>query len=76
MLKAFNMREGFTREQDKLPPRIFQPLKGGESDGMTFSEEELERAKDMYYAMAGWDVQTGNPTPERLAELGVGWIAG
>lgn len=76
MLKAFNMREGFTREQDKLPPRIFQPLKGGESDGMSFDEEELERAKDMYYAMAGWDVQTGNPTPERLAELGIGWIVG
>jgi hypothetical protein len=25
--------------------------------------------------MAGWDVETGNPTAERLEELGIGWAA-
>jgi len=26
-----------------------------------------------YYGMAGWDVETGVPTPAKLEELGVGW---
>jgi aldehyde:ferredoxin oxidoreductase len=38
------------------------------------TEEEIERAKDLYYRMAGWDVATGNPTVERLEELGIGWV--
>jgi aldehyde:ferredoxin oxidoreductase len=71
MLKLFNMREGFTRDQDNLPPRLYQPLTGGISDGMVFTEEELERAKDQYYALAGWDVTTGNPTPDRLRDLAI-----
>ena len=72
--RAFNAREGFTRAHDTLPERIYQPLEGGISDGLVVTREEIERAKDMYYAMAGWDVATGNPTPERLAELGLGWV--
>ncbi len=76
LLKTFNMREGFTREDDKLPPRLYEPLVGGESDGMSFDADVLERAKDMYYAMAGWDVASGNPTAERLRELGLAWAIG
>ena len=36
---------------------------------------ELETAKDEYYRQAGWDPQTGNPTPETLARLGLEWIS-
>lgn len=75
LMKVFNAREGFTREDDKLAPRLHEPLKGGISDGLQMTEEELEAAKDIYYRMASWDVATGNPTPERLAELGIGWAA-
>lgn len=75
MLKAFNAREGFTREDDKLPPRLFEPLRGGVSDGMVITREELETAKDQYYAMAGWDVATGNPTAARLQSLELDWVA-
>lgn len=75
LLKAFNAREGFTRADDKLPARLFEPLKGGASDGFTFTREELERALDIYYQMAGWDVATGNPTRSRLEELDLGWVA-
>lgn len=75
LMKVFNAREGFTREQDKLSPRLHQPLVGGVSDGLRITEEELEQAKDLYYRMAGWDVATGNPTVERLEELGIGWAA-
>jgi aldehyde:ferredoxin oxidoreductase len=74
MLRAFNAHEGFTREDDKLPKKMSKALKGGRSDGFTFTPEELEKAKDTYYALAGWDVATGTPTPEKLTELGLGWL--
>ena len=75
LMKVFNAREGLTREDDKLPPRLHQPLKGGASDGLFVTEEEIERAKDLYYRMAGWNVESGNPTEERLQELGLEWAA-
>ena len=74
MLRAFNAREGLTREDDKLPKKMTKALKGGHSDGFKFTPEELEKAKDTYYAMAGWDVATGTPTAEKLDELGLGWL--
>jgi len=75
MQRWFNAREGLTRKDDKLPKRVFEPLVGGASDGMVVTEEEIERALDMYYAMAGWDVETGTPTLETLEKLGLGWMA-
>ncbi len=76
MLRAFNAREGIGREQDKLPKKFFkQALKGGKSDGIILSEEEIERAKDLYYAMNGWDVQTGMPTRAALESVSLGWLA-
>jgi aldehyde:ferredoxin oxidoreductase len=74
LLRAFNAREGFTREDDKLPKKMYQALKGGASDGVSLTEEELEAAKDIYYEMAGWDVATGIPKKETLEALGLGWI--
>ncbi|NOZ71468.1 MAG: aldehyde ferredoxin oxidoreductase family protein [Chloroflexi bacterium] len=69
LLRAFNAREGFTRAQDILPQKMYKPLKGGKSDGLFVSQDELEPAKDMYYEMAGWDVSTGVPTRKTLEEL-------
>jgi aldehyde:ferredoxin oxidoreductase len=62
------------RDKDTLPQKLFKPLKGGRSDGLFISKEELEAALDMYYDLAGWDKTTGNPTPTKLAELGLEWI--
>jgi aldehyde:ferredoxin oxidoreductase len=75
MMRAFNAREGFTREADRLPKKMYQALKGGASDGISLTEDEIETAKDLYYQEAGWDPATGNPTREKLGELGLGWIA-
>jgi aldehyde:ferredoxin oxidoreductase len=74
MMRAFNAREGLTREHDVLPPKVAQPKKGGASDGMFMAPEELEQAKDLYYAMCGWDEQ-GIPTRAKLEELSIGWVA-
>lgn len=74
MLRAFNAREGLTREDDKLPKKLAKELKGGRSDGFKFTAEELESAKDTYYALSGWDVATGTPTAAKLKELGLDWV--
>ncbi len=76
MLRAFNAREGIDRRADTLPRRFFkEALKGGKTDGVQLNEEELERAKDMYYRLNGWDVATGNPTRPTLESLGLDWVA-
>jgi aldehyde:ferredoxin oxidoreductase len=74
LLRAFNAREGFDRAADVLPKKLAQALSGGKSDGLSVTEEELEQAKDWYYALSGWDVATGAPTKEKLEELGLGWV--
>lgn len=74
--RAFNAREGLTRDQDTLPKRLFdEPLEGGMSDGMTVGRREFEAALDMFYDQAGWDRGTGNPPRDRLEELDLGWVA-
>jgi aldehyde:ferredoxin oxidoreductase len=76
MLRAFNAREGVGRERDTLPKRIYdEPLKGGASDGVAVTREEVSAALDMYYEMCGWDKATGKPTRAKLEELGLGWMA-
>ncbi len=75
LLRAFNAREGFGRDADTLPKKLNQPLTGGASDGMFVTVEEVERAKDTYYAMAGWDVASGVPQRAKLEELSIGWVA-
>ena len=71
MMRLFNAKAGFTRDDDKLPKKFYQALQGGPSDGVKLTEEELETAKDLYYVMSGWDVESGNPSEEKLKELGI-----
>lgn len=75
LLRAFNAREGITRERDTLPKRMFEPLTGGPSDGKVVDRERWETALETYYRMAGWDPQTGNPTRDTLEALELGWVA-
>ncbi len=76
MLRAFNAREGLSRDQDTLPKRLFdEPLTGGASDGMYVDRAEWEAALETYYEMNEWDVATGNPTRETLESLKLGWVA-
>ncbi len=73
---AFNVREGFSRADDTLPERLMtEPLKGGASKGHFISKDELDQMLDEYYTERGWDVATGAPTREKLAELGIEYAA-
>ncbi len=76
MLRAFNAREGLTRRDDRLPAKFFKPLAGpGPTKGVALDPTVMEGALDEYYRLAGWDGQTGNPTPETLARLGLDWVS-
>lgn len=76
MAKAFNAREGFTRDDDTLPERLLtEPIKGGASEGHFISKDDLKLMLDDYYEARGWDVATGAPKKEKLEELGIGYVA-
>ena len=76
LLRAFNAREGIGKEQDTLPEKMFKKaLKGGKSDGRKIDHAEWLAHRDIYYRMAGWDVETGNPTPATLERLGLDWVS-
>jgi aldehyde:ferredoxin oxidoreductase len=75
MLRAFNAREGFDRQHDVIPEKLFKPLKGGVSDGWVLDRDEVTGALDKYFEINGWDVKTGNPTKAKLEELDLGWVA-
>jgi aldehyde:ferredoxin oxidoreductase len=75
LMRAFNAREGAGRDRDTLPRRLlYEPLKGGVSDGLFIPRSELKTALDDYYDLAGWDVATGMPGRAKLEELGLGWV--
>ncbi len=66
--RLFNNREGFTRDDDALPPRFTEePLTVGGSRGRVV---QLQPMLDAYYRHRGWD-EGGRPTPETLTRLGL-----
>lgn len=57
--RKFNIREGFSRKDDTLPPRLLnEPLPEGMAAGKKV--EGLDIMLDEYYAIMGWDTM-GNP---------------
>ena len=68
MERLLNIREDFTKKDDKLPPRFLnEPFKEG------FSKDHvvpLEKMLEQYYYIRKWD-SNGNPRPELLERLGI-----
>jgi len=75
MARVFNGREGFTAEDDKMPPRFTTPFESGPLAGSRVNEGYLESMKRNHYHTMGWDVDTGIPTAARLEDMGIGWVA-
>jgi aldehyde:ferredoxin oxidoreductase len=75
-MRAYNAREGLTRDQDTLPKKLFKKaLEGGRSDGIIIENEEFQIGLALYYEQAGWDAVTGAPTRATLEDVGLGWAA-
>ena len=75
MARCFNIIHGATKEDDKLPDRMFKALKDGPLAGSKMDREEFEKSLPLYYEMMGWDRDTGIPTEGKLHELGIGWVS-
>jgi aldehyde:ferredoxin oxidoreductase len=73
LCRLFNVREGISRADDRLPARLAEPLPTGKSQGQTFDRPTLENALTEYYALRGWDRQ-GIPEPATIARLGLNSI--
>ena len=71
LARMFNVREGFTPEDDILPQRLHEGIGNGALKGQLIDRDQFFAARRTYYEMAGWDPQTGTPTAAKLAELGV-----
>lgn len=83
LYKVINLREGFTRKDDKFPDRWFEPLisETGEEVYLAdyfknpLSREDCEKILDDYYDELDWDIKLGIPTKRRIIEVGLGDIA-
>lgn len=66
--KQFNLRAGFSKKDDTLPPRLLRdPMPAGPAEGKTVP---LDQMLSEYYSLRGWDAQ-GHPEKEKLAALGL-----
>ena len=74
MMRAFNIREGFTRQNDRIPERFHQPIATGPIKGTKLDKEEFNRAIETHYKMMDWD-EGGIPQREKLQELDIEWVA-
>jgi aldehyde:ferredoxin oxidoreductase len=72
MERMINARYGFDRKDDKLPKRLLnEPAPDGVGEGQVV---DLDKVLDSYYDAMGWDIKTGIPKPETLANLGLDWM--
>ncbi len=74
MMRYFNAKDGFNKEDDKLPDRIFESLTGGATDGLALDRKTHEKGKEFYYEISGWDRETGNPTNHTMKKLSLDWM--
>jgi aldehyde:ferredoxin oxidoreductase len=67
--RAFNIREGATAADDRLPARMLNtPLELGSGRAATLSAERLQTMIVDYYALRGLD-PSGRVAPEEVADL-------
>jgi aldehyde:ferredoxin oxidoreductase len=73
--RAYDVRDGVTRERDVLPGRLYeQPMPGFFPDDVV-DRAKFEAMKDEYYGLRDWDVRTGIPTRQTLEALDLADVA-
>jgi len=68
--RCFNVREGFDRTSDTLPPRMLQEPLQNAGPATAQVVRDLDALLDEYYQALGYD-ERGVPTKEKLEELGL-----
>ena len=74
MARVFNIREGFTADDDTLPEVFFTNFTEGPLKGTgAIKKEDFEEAKKLRYEIMGWDKE-GKPGRGKLIELDLDWL--
>ena len=69
--KQFNIREGWSRDDDTLPPRVFdEVLPTGVAEGVGLSRQDLDMMVQSYYEARGWR-EDGTIPAAKLKEMGL-----
>ena len=73
--KSFNYREGFRREDDRVPERFFEePLTYGPKEGSVLEKHEFREAMNRYYLDRKWSTLTTRPSNQKLKELKLDFV--
>lgn len=75
--KLLNVREGFDRKNDIPPKALLKPIKTPDGNQhlmdyyrtKNYSENDLDKILDDYYADRGWEIERGIPTIKKLRSL-------
>lgn len=70
LCRLFNLREGFTAADDRLPARVMKAFAEGPLAGVVIDAGAFQAARQYWYGLMGW-TEEGTPTPERLEALGL-----
>ena len=71
MMRLFNIREGFSEADDKLPARFFQPKTDGILSKTKLEPAKFEGKKILLFINGLGPSHTGIPLPEKIEELQV-----
>ncbi len=69
--RVINHRLGLTRQDDRLPKALLEPLPDGPIAGYV---PDIQGMLAAYYLARGWDPDSGQPTPQKFAELDLAWV--
>jgi aldehyde:ferredoxin oxidoreductase len=72
--KCFNVRQGATRADDRLPWRLMHE-ENPDAEGAIVPPAQLNKMLDEYYTLHGWDLETSWPTRSTLETLGLHDVA-
>jgi aldehyde:ferredoxin oxidoreductase len=71
LARLFNLREGFTADDDKLPKRVMKAFTSGPLAGNEITPAAFNWARRRYYELMQWDPDTGVPSEACQRELGI-----
>jgi aldehyde:ferredoxin oxidoreductase len=74
LMRWYNLREGLTAADDRLPDRFYtEPVASGPRQGDVIDRDAFEQAIATFYAMVGWDAD-GRPQAATLYDHGLEWV--
>jgi aldehyde:ferredoxin oxidoreductase len=69
LMRVYNLREGFSADDDSLPDRFFsESVPTRHSSAASLSRERFNDAVRTYYGMMGWD-EDGKPRESTLVDF-------